>query len=84
MMHSPIPLARLSQAQRVALVAMTLIPVLCVTAALLPALVVLPFFPRGFRRVCTLIGKLQAWTQDLLAGTREGRLSDCHGREPGR
>lgn len=55
-------------AQRVMIVALTLIPLLLVTASLLPALIVLPFLPGGVDRVRKIVAQLIIWTRAILKG----------------
>jgi hypothetical protein len=54
--------------QRVALVALTLTPLLLITISLLPALALLPFFPSGVDRVRKLVAQLIIWTRTILDG----------------
>jgi hypothetical protein len=55
--------------QRALLVALLLIPLLIVTVALVPALIVLPFLKSRGSHVRSLISQLTAWTHALLTGT---------------
>jgi hypothetical protein len=52
--------------QRSLLVALTLCPIVLVTVALMPALVVLPFLPNGHQRAYKIILQLRAWTRATL------------------
>jgi hypothetical protein len=65
-MYLPVPLARLEKFQRVALAALGMVPVVLVTAALLPAIAVLPLTPHGMSKTGALIGHLRTWTTKLL------------------
>lgn len=70
-MHPPaFPAASLTRHQRVALVAVMGVHLLLVTAALVPALLVLPLLPNGVPKVCTLIRQLGTWSGQLLRGSK--------------
>ncbi|NUQ98073.1 MAG: hypothetical protein HOY79_16505 [Streptomyces sp.] len=58
-------------AQRVLIVLFALVPVLVVTLAFVPALLVLPFLRSRTTHVLTLIRQLTAWTRALLVSSRE-------------
>ncbi len=67
---------QLTTCQRIVVVALALIPVVMVTAASVPALIVLPLLPRGPRRAALLIGHLRVWTESVLVGSHPaGRRS---------
>ncbi|MEC4576211.1 hypothetical protein [Streptomyces virginiae] len=57
-------------AQRSLIVLLALVPVVIVTAAFVPALVLLPFFPSAHRRAEVMVGQLTAWTRTLLVTSR--------------
>lgn len=44
------------------------VPLLLVTVASLPALMVLPFIPRAARRAETIVVRLASWSRDLCSG----------------
>jgi hypothetical protein len=68
---SPAPELRLlsSKLQRVAVIALTLIPFLVVTTSTVPALIVLPFLPNGVERVRILMAQFILWTRTILGGS---------------
>ncbi|KDN82717.1 hypothetical protein [Kitasatospora cheerisanensis] len=53
--------------QRAVVVALALLPVVMVTAACLPAVLLLPAFPGGVRRVSALLTVLRRWTETVLS-----------------
>jgi len=61
------PVLLLGNAQRVAVTALMLLPLLLVTVSSIPALTVLPFLPGGPDRADSLITRLTAWTRVILA-----------------
>ncbi|MFD7732698.1 hypothetical protein ACFV6F_20200 [Kitasatospora phosalacinea] len=56
----------LAGCQRPAIVALALLPVVLVTAACLPAVLLLPAFPGGVRRLIVLLAQLRRWTETVL------------------
>jgi hypothetical protein len=54
--------------QRVAVVALTLTPLLLVTIGSLPALIILPFLPGGEDRSRNIVAQLIIWTRTILKG----------------
>ncbi|MEV7416297.1 dTMP kinase [Streptomyces sp. NPDC089919] len=64
-------LATARWAARVLIVGLALLPVLIVTAASVPALLVLPFSRRRSAQAAAIVRQLTAWTRALLAGSRE-------------
>ncbi|MFC9127763.1 hypothetical protein ACFT4A_13020 [Streptomyces sp. NPDC057099] len=58
-------------AQRVLLVLGALVPVLVVTLAFVPALILLPFLRSRTAHALTMVGRLAAWTRALLVASRE-------------
>ncbi|MFF3068896.1 hypothetical protein [Kitasatospora sp. NPDC057936] len=60
----------MTSCQRIAVTALALVPVVMVTAATLPALVVLPLLPDGAARASALIDRLQRWTATILTSSR--------------
>lgn len=65
-------LPRMSRAvQRVLLVALSLVPVIMVTVASLPALAILPFTADGARRSSDVLRQLASWTQRTLVASRK-------------
>ncbi|WP_033220843.1 hypothetical protein [Kitasatospora phosalacinea] len=56
----------LAACQRPVIVALALLPVTLVTAACLPAVLLLPAFPGGVRRLTTLLAQLRRWTETVL------------------
>ncbi|RKE21723.1 hypothetical protein [Streptomyces sp. TLI_171] len=57
---------QLAACQRPVIVALALLPVVMVTAACLPAVLLLPAFPGGVRRLSTLLAQLRRWTETVL------------------
>ncbi|MFD8595816.1 hypothetical protein ACFV1L_12490 [Kitasatospora sp. NPDC059646] len=53
--------------QRAVVVALALLPVVMVTAACLPAVLLLPAFPGGVRRLSALLTALHRWTDTVLS-----------------
>ncbi|WP_158939455.1 hypothetical protein [Streptomyces sp. NRRL S-87] len=58
-------------AGRVLVVGLVLVPVVIVTVASVPALVVLPFSRRRSAQAAGIVRQLVAWTRALLDGSRE-------------
>ncbi|MFD8482170.1 hypothetical protein [Kitasatospora sp. NPDC059673] len=58
---------QLAAGQRAVVVALALLPVVLVTTACLPAVLLLPAFPGGVRRVSTLLTLLRRWTDTVLS-----------------
>ncbi|KQV16012.1 hypothetical protein ASE03_32615 [Kitasatospora sp. Root187] len=56
----------LAACQRTALVALILCPIILVTAAVMPALTILPFLSNGHERVTGIILQLRRWSQSAL------------------
>lgn len=56
---------------RVLIVGLALVPVVIVTLASVPALLVLPFSRRRSAQATTIVGQLVAWTRGLLVTSRE-------------
>ena len=73
MLHTPGPglLRHARGIQRALLVALLLVPLLIVTVALVPALVVLPFLKSRGTQVRSLVAQLAAWTRALLTGSAD-------------
>jgi len=63
-------LSSLSSWQRVAIVALAIIPLILVTICSVPALIVLPFIPGGVNTMKMLISKLIVWTKIILSGSQ--------------
>ncbi|MFJ4680057.1 hypothetical protein [Kitasatospora sp. NPDC088783] len=57
----------LAACQRPVIVALALLPVVLVTAACLPAVLLLPAFPGGVRQLAFLLAQLRRWTEAVLA-----------------
>ncbi|MFC8512557.1 hypothetical protein [Streptomyces sp. NPDC057257] len=57
-------------AQRVLIVLLALLPLLVVTLASVPALAVLPFFPRHSIRARGIVRQLIEWTRTTLVSSR--------------
>ncbi|MFI7403492.1 hypothetical protein ACIBW9_23980 [Streptomyces sp. NPDC049541] len=64
-------LARARWAQRVLIVLFALVPVLVVTLAFVPALLVLPFLRSRSAHTLTLVRQLTNWTRTVLLSSRE-------------
>ncbi|MEU3493582.1 MULTISPECIES: hypothetical protein [Kitasatospora] len=62
----------LASCQRAVIVALALLPVLLVTAACLPAVLLLPAFPGGVRRLTVLLAQLRRWTGEVLTRSQPG------------
>ncbi|QKW22080.1 hypothetical protein HUT16_26120 [Kitasatospora sp. NA04385] len=62
----------LAVCQRPAIVALALLPVVMVTAACLPAVLLLSAVPGGIRRLCPLLAQLQRWTDVVLTRSQPG------------
>ncbi|MFF0434521.1 hypothetical protein ACFYU9_20095 [Streptomyces sp. NPDC004327] len=58
-------------AQRALVVLVSTLPLLLVTLALVPALLVLPFRRERAAHAQALVGQLSAWTRALLLSSRE-------------
>ncbi|MFJ8439180.1 hypothetical protein [Kitasatospora griseola] len=58
---------QLAACQRAVVVSVALVPVVLATVACLPAVVVLPAFPGGVRRVSALLTLLRRWTDTVLS-----------------
>ncbi|MFF1412331.1 hypothetical protein ACFVX6_21605 [Streptomyces sp. NPDC058289] len=58
-------------AARVLIVGLALVPVVIVTLASVPALLVLPFSRRRSAQATTIVRQLIAWTRGLLLTSRE-------------
>ncbi|MFF3912926.1 hypothetical protein ACFYZB_05445 [Streptomyces sp. NPDC001852] len=56
--------------QRVLVVLIALMPLLVVTLACTPALVILPFLPRHSARSTVILRQLAAWTRTALIASR--------------
>lgn len=56
--------------QRVLIVFLALLPLLVVTLAYVPALVLLPFVPTGAARVHGMVRQLSSWTRTTLLASR--------------
>ena len=56
--------------QRVLVVLLALVPLLVVTVACTPALVVLPFFPAHSHRAAEIVRQLITWTRTTLVSSR--------------
>ncbi|MGY0486121.1 hypothetical protein [Streptomyces sp. WG-D5] len=56
--------------QRVLIVLFALLPLLVVTLAYVPALVLLPFFPAAGERIKAMVHQLIAWTRTALVASR--------------
>ncbi|MEV4560138.1 hypothetical protein AB0K51_24530 [Kitasatospora sp. NPDC049285] len=56
----------LTACQRPVVVALAVLPVVMVTAACLPAVLLLPALPDGVRRLSTLLTVLRRWTEAVL------------------
>lgn len=57
--------------QRVLLVSLSMLPLLLVASAYVPALLILPFLPSRFCRVQDMVGQLAAWSRTLLVASRD-------------
>jgi hypothetical protein len=67
----PYMIAHVRSAQRVFLVIIGIVPLLLLTIAVLPAVVILPFFGAPeLQRAETLIHRLTTWLRVLLHGSR--------------
>jgi hypothetical protein len=64
-------LAAARWAQRVLIVLFALIPVLVVTLAYVPALLVLPFVRSRAAQPLTMVRQLATWSRSLLVSSRE-------------
>ncbi|GAA2596907.1 hypothetical protein ACWCO0_17995 [Streptomyces tubercidicus] len=64
-------LAQARWAQRVFVIAFALLPVLIVTLASVPALIILPFLRSRSAHALTMTRQLAAWTRALLISSRE-------------
>lgn len=62
---------RIPGLHRAAVVALTVVPLLLVTACIAPALVVLPFLPKGIERARILIAQLVSWTRSILINSKD-------------
>jgi hypothetical protein len=71
-MISPPPIISPSQlgSSRALIVGLALIPLVIVTIASIPALIILPFTPRGWDRCEVHVGRMAAWTAEILAHSR--------------
>ncbi|WP_306323672.1 MULTISPECIES: hypothetical protein [unclassified Streptomyces] len=56
--------------QRVLIVLLALLPLLIVTLAYVPALVLLPFFPGAANRTRDMVRQLITWTRTALIASR--------------
>lgn len=68
--HWPMVLAGARWAQRAIIVVFALIPLLVVTVASVPALLVLPFLPSHSTRAQVIMRQLTSWTRALLLSRR--------------
>jgi len=69
MVIAPLPAAQPATGySRALIVGLTLVPVVLVTLASVPALIVMPFIPQGRMSVDAHIAKLAAWTTAILIG----------------
>ncbi|WP_327289704.1 dTMP kinase [Streptomyces sp. NBC_01198] len=64
-------LGRARGVQQALLVALLLIPLLIVTMALVPALIVLPFLKSRGAQVRSLVNQLTTWTRALLTNSAD-------------
>ncbi|MFF7643561.1 hypothetical protein [Streptomyces canus] len=64
-------LATARWAQRVLIVLFALVPVIVVTLAFAPALLVLPFHRSRTAHAVSMVRQLAAWTKALLLSSRE-------------
>lgn len=64
-------LAAARWAQRVLIVLFALVPVLVVTVAFVPALLILPLLRSRTAHALTIVRQLTAWTRALLVSSRE-------------
>lgn len=55
--------------QRTTVTALALLPAVLITVAVLPACLLLPFFPSRCRHVEELVNQLACWTSTLLVGS---------------
>ncbi|MFF0294974.1 hypothetical protein ACFYS8_28810 [Kitasatospora sp. NPDC004615] len=58
---------QLAACQRAVVVALALLPMILVTVACLPAVLLLPAFPGGIRRLTALLTLLRRWTDTVLS-----------------